>query len=420
MKIGIIGLGDMGKLYATKWATAGFEVYGCDLPEYRAELQRYFDELELPVKVLQDGVQLSRLCDMILYCVETSSIDKVVQQFGPSTKYGAIVGGQTSVKTPEYLAFKKYLPADTQIITNHALFGPHVDTANQTQILINVSADSSTYQEVERIYQSVGAKIEHIGSIEEHDKLMSDIQAVTHIGFESIGTACMHRKNYPWEHSLHPNGLDNIKYLMTLRVYSYKAHVYAGLALQNPYAKLDVRTYAEQENELFSMMITGNREKYIDKINRAIANVFADKTPTENLIDEELMNHQSLNVTKNPLANSHLSLLSMLCTWDKLNINPYKNLICQTPPFRLRVGMVEYLCSNKELLAETMEAALTNLQIRADDLAFHTAVHEWSHIIEAGNEQNYYHLFEKTKNYLAPDLAKGREISGQIISQLKQ
>ncbi len=419
MKIGIIGLGDMGKLYATKWASAGLEVYGCDLPEHRKALQIYFDERDLPVKVLADGVQLSRLCDMILYCVETSSIIEVVKHFGPSTKYGAIVGGQTSVKTPEFNAFSKYLPSDTQIITNHALFGPHVDTSNQTQILINVNAQQPIYYEVENIYGAIGAKIEHLGSIEEHDKLMSDIQAVTHIGFESIGTACMHRQNYPWEHALHPNGLDNIKYLMTLRVYSYKAHVYAGLALQNPFAKLDVRTYAEQENELFSLMITGNRSKFTDKINRAIVNVFGEKDPQHNLINEELMNHQSLNNRKQTLSNSHLSLFSMLCTWDKLRINPYKNLICQTPPFRLRVGMVEYLCTNKALLDETMDAALTNLQIRADDLAFHTAVHEWSHIVEAGNERNYYHLFEKTKNYLAPDLEKGREISGQIISQLK-
>lgn len=419
MKIGIIGLGDMGKLYATKWAIAGFEVYGCDLPEHRKALQTHFDTHNLRVKVLADGVQLSRLCDMILYCVETSSINEVVRLFGPSTKYGAIVGGQTSVKTPEFNAFSKYLPNDTQIITNHALFGPHVDTSNQTQILINVNATQPIYNEVENIYAAIGAKIEHLDSVEEHDKLMSDIQAVTHIGFESIGTACMHRKNYPWEHALHPNGLDNIKYLMTLRVYSYKAHVYAGLALQNPFAKLDVRTYAEQENELFSLMITGNRSKFTDKINQAIANVFGEKKPQHNLINEELMNHQSLNNRKQTLSNSHLSLFSMLCTWDKLRINPYKNLICQTPPFRLRVGMVEYLCTNKELLTETIDAALTNLQIRADDLAFHTAVHEWSHIVEAGNERNYYHLFEKTKNYLAPDLEKGREISGQIISQLK-
>jgi prephenate dehydrogenase (NADP+) len=80
--------------------------------------------------------------------------------------------------------------------------------------------------------------------------------------------------------------------------------------------------------------------------------------------------------------------------------------------------MVEYLCNNQDLLNETIDAAITNLQIRADDLAFHTAVHEWSHIIEAGNEKNYYHLFEKTKGYLEPDLERGRLISGQIISQL--
>ena len=39
MEIGIIGLGDMGKLYANKFVRAGYAVNGCDLPVKRDKLE---------------------------------------------------------------------------------------------------------------------------------------------------------------------------------------------------------------------------------------------------------------------------------------------------------------------------------------------------------------------------------------------
>jgi prephenate dehydrogenase (NADP+) len=56
--------------------------------------------------------------------------------------------------------------------------------------------------------------------------------------------------------------------------------------------------------------------------------------------------------------NSHLSILSMVDAWYHLGVNPYDNLICQTPPFRLRLGIAEYLFKDDELLEESIETAL--------------------------------------------------------------
>lgn len=83
-----------------------------------------------------------------IYSVETENIEKVVALYGPSTKVGAIVGGQvrsvinvfvqwtitvikTSVKEPEIRAFDKHLPKDVHIVTCHSLHGPQVNPAGQ-------------------------------------------------------------------------------------------------------------------------------------------------------------------------------------------------------------------------------------------------------------------------------------------------
>ena len=53
MNIGIIGLGDMGRLYAKAFAKAGYTVCGCDLPENRNRLEEELNPLG--IKVLDNG-----------------------------------------------------------------------------------------------------------------------------------------------------------------------------------------------------------------------------------------------------------------------------------------------------------------------------------------------------------------------------
>ncbi len=416
MKIGIIGLGDMGKMFARIWSKAGFEVYGCDLPQNRDALNEELGTLN--IKILTDGVAVSRICDFILYSVEAENIEKVVAQCGPSTKFGAVVAGQTSVKAPEIAAFEKHLPKDTQILTCHALYGPAVNPVGQTLVLINHRATATAFNQAYEIFKVIGSTIHELNDFHAHDRMMADIQAVTHVGFESIGTAFMHRKVYPWANTLHPNGLDNVKLLMTLRIYSYKFHVYSGLALQNPYAKKDVRSYAKAETELFELMIEENEKKLRKKIYAARDTVFKDKS-SNLILDDKIMNEFSLSQDTSHKPNSHLSLLAMVETWHRLGTNPYKSLICQTPPFKLRVGMAEYLFLNDDLLEETIQTALFDKSIRREDLAFHTAVHEWANIVEMGDKESYRKHFEATKLYLSDRLEEGRAKSSLLIAKLQ-
>lgn len=87
--------------------------------------------LGTPIRPLIDGHAVSRISDLIIYSVESSSIIPIVREYGPSTKMGATVAGQTSVKAPEKQAFEKYLPEDVDIVSVHSLHGPTVTTEGQ-------------------------------------------------------------------------------------------------------------------------------------------------------------------------------------------------------------------------------------------------------------------------------------------------
>jgi len=418
MNIGIIGLGDMGKLYAKALAKVGYSVYGCDLPEYRAKLDG--ELTPLGIKVMDDGHQVSAKSDLIIYSVEAETIARVVAQYGASAKPGAIIAGQTSVKTPEIEAFEKYLPGDVYIVTIHALHGPGFAPDKQKLAVIPHRSNAEVYQRVLDVFTAIGSDIVEIPDYHEHDKIVADTQAVTHVGFESMGTAWKEAGFFPWENASYIGGIDNVKILTTLRIFSYKAHVYAGLAILNPYARQQVKRYAVSESELFKLMIQEEEKIFRERIYRARDFVFHESRKPI-LLNDAVMREFSLSgKAELRKPNSHLSLLSMVDAWYHLDVNPYDNMICQTPPFRLRLGIAEYLFKNEELLEESIEAALYDKTIRGDDLEFHSAVREWSSIIGYGDMKGYKEHFNQVKEFFGDRLEQGRVQSSELIRRLME
>ncbi|GME84979.1 unnamed protein product [Ambrosiozyma monospora] len=288
--IGIIGLGDMGLLYANRFTQAGWTVCGCDREEiYPSLLKQNF-----PFEVLPNGHYVSRKSDYIIYSVEAENIDTIVKIYGPSTKVGAIVGGQTSCKFPEISAFEKHLPKDISIISVHSLHGPKVDTTGQPLVLIPHRCSNENFDFVESLMSCLKSK--HVKlSYQEHDRITADTQAVTHAAFLSMGVAWHQHQQYPWETPKWIGGLENAKINISLRIYSNKFHVYAGLAITNPSAHEQILQYADSCNDLFTLMIQNKKKEFKERVLHAKEKVFGHlKQDHKLLLDDDVLQQYSL------------------------------------------------------------------------------------------------------------------------------
>ena len=418
MEIGIIGTGDMGRLYAREFVRAGYRVNCTDVPGNRKQLEK---ELEgSGAHILDDGIAVSRRSDLIFYLVPVEAAEKAVAQYGQHTRKDAIVSSGASVMTPSIGAFERYLPEDVNIINWHWLFGPSIKPQGQNTALVNHRSNRAAYQRARDAFETIGSRIIELQSYQEHDKITADTQAVTHLGFEAMGTAWRNMGSFPWESSTYVGGIDNVKVLMCLRIYGGKSHVYAGLAIHNPFAREQIAQYAKSESELFGFMIQEDEQQLRERISRAREGVFSGGK-SNILLDDRIMGEFSLGIPSGQRTpNSHLSLLSMADAWYQAGVNPYDNMICQTPPFRLRLGIVEYLFRNAELLEETIQTALHDRKIRRDDLEFHTAVREWSTTIGNGDVAGYHNRFEYTRSFFADRIPEGMRRSGELIRMLSE
>src|ERR1700727_73803 len=144
------------------------------------------------------------------------------------------------------------------------------------------------------LFTAVGTDIVEIANYHQHDKIVADTQAVTHVGFESMGTAWKEAGFFPWENGSYVGGIDNVKILTTLRIFSYKAHVYDGLAILNPYARQQVKRYAISVSELFKLMLKEEESALRSRLYRARDFVFHESRKTI-MLNDRVMKEFSLS-----------------------------------------------------------------------------------------------------------------------------
>ncbi|BAO38441.1 prephenate dehydrogenase [NADP+] [Kluyveromyces marxianus] len=422
--IGIIGLGDMGLLYANRFSNAGWKVVCCDREDYYDDLKvKYAGER---FTVLKNGTLVSRCSDYIIYSVEAENIGAIVKLYAGSTKVGAIVGGQTSCKNAEIKAFEEYLPPDCEIISVHSLHGPKVNTEGQPLVLINHRTKSQeSFDFVESLMSCLKSKHVYL-SYEEHDRITADTQAVTHAAFLSMGVAWYQKQIYPWSLGVNKwqGSLENVKVNISLRIYSNKWHVYAGLAITNPAAHKQITQYAKSATELFTLFVEGKKDELTERLSVAKQFVFGNHNGKLLLHDLALdgysLSKHKKGVDDEIIPNSHLSLLAIVDSWYQLGIDPYDHMICSTPLFRIFLGVSEYLFLSEGLLEQTIEAAINVTEFRADDMEFVIAARSWSNIVSFGNFDLYKRQFEEVQRFFTPMFPEANAIGNEMIKTILQ
>ncbi len=413
MQVGIIGLGAMGQAYARHLSNYGHEIIGTDLPDKKDAILEKLKSQGL--KWMDAASQVARQSDILFLLTPLDTIDKVTASIQDSVKPGCIVSPGTSVMTPAVEAAKKYLPQDVHIMPWHWLFGPSVDPKGRNSALVRHRASDSAYNKAMEFFEALELRILEPDSCEKADKISGEVQAKTHIALESIATAWMQAGIYPWENPHYGGGLDNIKAAFALRIFSQQYHVYAGLAIMNPYAIKPIEQYFASVKELYELCILGKRGEYKERIMKAVKGVFGSNG-AKSLLDGKNLGEYSLDAQQEQhKPNDHLSICANIDAWHNLGINPFEYKDYFTPPFAFWVGMAQHLFSSGNLLEESFNAPFDHPDLIVQDLDFVLAVSQWYNIIRHNDWKGYQTLFEETRKYFGDKVTKAKDVTDKLI-----
>jgi prephenate dehydrogenase (NADP+) len=289
------------------------------------------------------------------------------------------------------------------------------------QVIIKHRASETNFTKIKHVLSCLGSTHVYL-SATQHDRITADTQAVTHAAFLSMGKAWHANAQFPWEIARYVGGIENVKINLTLRIYSQKWHVYAGLAILNPYAKEQIRQYAQSVTDLYKLMLGGHQKEFADRIKKAGEAVFGSQKWDEDLLlKDEMLDRFSLGKKpETPLPNNHLSLLAMVDCWSQLNIVPYDHMICSTPLFRLWLGVTEYLFRKPGLLDDVIRIAIEDNTFRSDDLEFTFAARGWSDCVTFGDFESWKDRFVSTQKFFEPRFADATKIGNEMMKTILQ
>lgn len=280
-----------------------------------------------------------------------------------------------------------------------------------------------------------------------------------------MGTAWASAQSYPWEQGLYVGGIETVKVNLTLRIYSNAWHVYAGLAILNPTARVQIDQYAKSATDLFKLMLQGGsgseeeKRLFKERVEWGREVVFGDWGVNKGaddplkakkngrkpiLLSEDVLDRFSLGQTPGspidaspqiPFApfpksaappskyrpNSHLALLAMVDCWAHLGINPYHHLsVAATPIFRLFLGVAEHLFLSPSLLKSAIHSALYDTWHRADDLEFVVATRGWSQCVSFGSFEIYRRRFEETRKFFEARFEAAGKLGSEMIKAIME
>ena len=272
-----------------------------------------------------------------------------------------------------------------------------------------------------------------------------------------MGTAWHCSASYPWEHGMYVGGIETVKVNIMLRIYSNKWHVYAGLAILNPSARVQIDQFARSTTEIFKLMLAGDAAGLRARIYAARQKVFGECLPLPDghspqpqpitngsgngiahgngngkprapiLLSEDVLDRFSLgkkpvgntSPTSRAPPNSHLSLLAMVDCWAHLGINPFVHLdLAATPIFRLWIGVAEYLFRSEPRLDAALHAALYDTTHRSDDLEFVVGARGWSQCISFGSFELYKQRFMHTASFFESRFEEATKVGAAMIQAL--
>lgn len=286
MKMLIIGgTGEMGQWFSLFFKEKGFDVsiWGKSGKTYVAE--------RLGVRFAHNLKAEVQISDVIIISVPIDITEQVIAEVAPLMKKGSLLMDLTSIKTAPMNAMMKYAPENVEILGTHPMFGPTIPNLHGQRFILTPIADrcKTWFPVIKNILEESGADIV-IVSPEEHDRLVSVVQGLTHFAYITIGTTLNRLSFNVKESRKFMSPVYDIMLDFVGRILGQNPYLYAMIQMENPEVIKVHDAFLHECQTISEMVREHNLEGFIAKMKDAAIH-FGDTSPALRRSDK-LINHK--------------------------------------------------------------------------------------------------------------------------------
>ena len=263
------GYGGMGMLFARLFLDEGHKVIVTGPTESKGVKA----EKELNVTYLKDNCKAAKTGDVVIITVPIDYTIETIKEVAPCVKKGALLTDFTSVKEEPCRAMAEFSNEDVEVIGMHPMFGPKViELEGQVVVLTPVRpAFGGEYKWMPWLLEFLNKHRAKIikSTPEEHDKVISVVQGLTHFTYISIGKTLKDidfdiKKSRKFASPIYELMLDMIG-----RIIGQDPHLYASIQMTNPRVLEVHKAFFKSAKELSETVKNKDHEKFVKYMSEA-------------------------------------------------------------------------------------------------------------------------------------------------------
>lgn len=220
-------------------------------------------------------IDLSQKSDVVVLSVPINMVEKVIAEIGPHIKEDSLLMDVASLKTRVMELMLKH--TKSSVIGTHPLFGPNTRSIKNHAVVLCPGRGDKWFAWLSNLFKEKGVKIK-ITTPEEHDRMMSIIQGLTHLSTIAMAYT-MKALNVNIDESMeYATPIYRLKLNIMGRLFAQNLILYRDIEVLNPYARKIATTFLHSVKEIVKMVEEGDMNKFAESL-KAIGDFVGDFRP---------------------------------------------------------------------------------------------------------------------------------------------
>jgi len=194
---------------------------------------------------------VAEICDVVVIAVPIAATAAVIAEVGPLLKKDQLLMDLTSLKKDPVA--RMLGASEAEVVGCHPLFGPSVTRAEGHNIVLCPGRGSGWYIRIRDLFEKTGYTVLE-RTPDEHDRMMSVVQALNHINTIALGMAIAETGIPLSEINLFATPIFKTKMDIVRKVFTESPELYADIIAGNPDRVSVLESYERVVRDIMSLV----------------------------------------------------------------------------------------------------------------------------------------------------------------------
>ena len=218
---------------------------------------------KIQVDYSNNNIEAIKNANIIIFAVPLDKMEETIKEVAPYAPSNSVLIDIASIKTNSTNALKKYAPDDVEILPTHPMFGPRLPSIeDQTIILTPIDTTGFWYSKIKEFLISENTRV-IVSSPEEHDKMMSIVQGLTHFTYISLASTIKNLNISIKESRKFASPIYNMMLDMISRIVAQNPYMYYAIQKENPETRKSRNCLIKEINYINDLLEKGDESVFV-------------------------------------------------------------------------------------------------------------------------------------------------------------